>query len=346
MPRCTRKGCGKEFEVGKAEACTFHPGAPVFHEGLKSWSCCKDFNKPVLDFDEFMSISGCTETDSHSIAAPEKPSEPSSTPITNSNVTSTRDSDGKETFSVGGSRQPQAMPQNTTADAPKPAAPAQLVEDEDDAEGFQACCPAGGVSDSSRRETIRRRIESEQKRRDELCDGYVRLKETLPSSIQKSSKFLCSSLPSATSATSRPSMSCLSRPANGVGRFEEIYAQFSKLHEVTPVVYGMAEVVLKPRSTACGAPALCHSSLRRPLDPPLSTLEEPSSSHVESVIFDSCDLTPSAKLWTWTQKSTAKAASREWQQQKNGHSADRMLTPASHVFAVFRASRWTLHEEG
>ncbi|KAJ3517141.1 hypothetical protein NMY22_g14030 [Coprinellus aureogranulatus] len=132
MPRCTRKGCGKEFEVGKVEACTFHPGAPVFHEGLKSWSCCKDFNKPVLDFDEFMSISGCTETDSHSIAAPEKPSEPSSTPITNSNVTSTRDSDGKETFSVGGSRQPQAMPQNTTADAPKPAAPAQLVEDEDD----------------------------------------------------------------------------------------------------------------------------------------------------------------------------------------------------------------------
>lgn len=28
----------------------------VFHEGLKSWSCCQDVNKPVLDFDEFMKI--------------------------------------------------------------------------------------------------------------------------------------------------------------------------------------------------------------------------------------------------------------------------------------------------
>lgn len=28
----------------------------VFHEGLKSWSCCKDVNKPELDFDQFMKI--------------------------------------------------------------------------------------------------------------------------------------------------------------------------------------------------------------------------------------------------------------------------------------------------
>lgn len=28
----------------------------VFHEGLKSWSCCADVHKPVLDFDEFMNI--------------------------------------------------------------------------------------------------------------------------------------------------------------------------------------------------------------------------------------------------------------------------------------------------
>jgi hypothetical protein len=40
-----------------------------------------------------------------------------------------------------------------------------------------------------RRETIRKqRIESEQRRRDELRDGYARLKETLPASNQKSSK--------------------------------------------------------------------------------------------------------------------------------------------------------------
>lgn len=28
----------------------------VFHEGLKSWSCCKEKNKPVMEFDQFMAI--------------------------------------------------------------------------------------------------------------------------------------------------------------------------------------------------------------------------------------------------------------------------------------------------
>ena len=40
-----------------------------------------------------------------------------------------------------------------------------------------------------KRETIRRqRIESEQRRRDELREGYARLKDTLPRTPQKSSK--------------------------------------------------------------------------------------------------------------------------------------------------------------
>lgn len=58
MARCTHKGCGQDYdpENNSPESCTYHPGAPVFHEGLKSWSCCKDVNKPVLDFDEFMGI--------------------------------------------------------------------------------------------------------------------------------------------------------------------------------------------------------------------------------------------------------------------------------------------------
>ena len=45
------------------------------------------------------------------------------------------------------------------------------------------------LSYCSRREEIRRqRIESEQRRRDELRDGYRRLKDALPVSNQKSSK--------------------------------------------------------------------------------------------------------------------------------------------------------------
>lgn len=49
---------------------SFHCGyftLQVFHEGLKSWSCCKETNKPVLEFDEFVkiavSVGGTTELD-------------------------------------------------------------------------------------------------------------------------------------------------------------------------------------------------------------------------------------------------------------------------------------------
>jgi hypothetical protein len=61
-------------------------------------------------------------------------------------------------------------------------------DDEDDAD-FQPVANNSGGSTDMRRETIRRqRIESEQRRRDELRDGYRRLKDALPVSNQKSSK--------------------------------------------------------------------------------------------------------------------------------------------------------------
>ncbi|THV06563.1 hypothetical protein K435DRAFT_743685 [Dendrothele bispora CBS 962.96] len=59
-------------------------------------------------------------------------------------------------------------------------------EDSDDED---APVSSGGVD--VRREAVRRqRIESEQKRRDDLRDGYSRLKSTLPSINQKSSKIV------------------------------------------------------------------------------------------------------------------------------------------------------------
>ncbi|KAF5375237.1 hypothetical protein D9758_000517 [Tetrapyrgos nigripes] len=59
-------------------------------------------------------------------------------------------------------------------------------EDSDDED---APVSSGGVD--QRREAVRRqRIESEQKRRDDLRDGYSRLKSTLPSINQKSSKIV------------------------------------------------------------------------------------------------------------------------------------------------------------
>lgn len=56
--RCTRQGCGKEFDPASntESSCTFHRGGAVFHEGLKSWSCCNTVNKPVTDFDDFIAI--------------------------------------------------------------------------------------------------------------------------------------------------------------------------------------------------------------------------------------------------------------------------------------------------
>jgi len=62
-------------------------------------------------------------------------------------------------------------------------------ESDDEDEEFQPSTTTATASVESRRETIRKqRIESEQRRRDELREGYARLKETLPASNQKSSK--------------------------------------------------------------------------------------------------------------------------------------------------------------
>ncbi|KAH9484143.1 Cysteine and histidine-rich domain-containing protein [Psilocybe cubensis] len=101
MARCTRKGCGVEFKEGEASTCNYHPGTPVFHEGLKSWSCCQDINKPVLDFDEFMTIPPCTEIQGHTSKV-EAPISPAPVPRSTVNVSSETTSDGKEIYQVGG----------------------------------------------------------------------------------------------------------------------------------------------------------------------------------------------------------------------------------------------------
>ncbi|EHB00245.1 Cysteine and histidine-rich domain-containing protein 1 [Heterocephalus glaber] len=37
------RGCGQRFDpkTNSDDACTYHPGVPVFHDALKCWSCCK-----------------------------------------------------------------------------------------------------------------------------------------------------------------------------------------------------------------------------------------------------------------------------------------------------------------
>ncbi|KAJ7090289.1 HSP20-like chaperone [Mycena belliarum] len=122
MSRCTRKGCGREFSEDSLETCTFHPGGPVFHEGLKSWSCCSDVYKPVLEFDEFMKIPGCTQTERHTSEAPQvEAPKPSSTNITATETTS----DGREVYSSA------AQSQRTEPVATAVVRPT-VIEEEDD----------------------------------------------------------------------------------------------------------------------------------------------------------------------------------------------------------------------
>lgn len=58
--RCMNKACRAEwFTLGDNHdaACTFHSGAPVFHDGGKKWSCCE--TSISWTFEEFMAIPGC-----------------------------------------------------------------------------------------------------------------------------------------------------------------------------------------------------------------------------------------------------------------------------------------------
>jgi len=55
---CKNGGCRQTYDGSeKAQTpCTHHPGYPVFHEGLKFWSCCQ---RRTTDFNSFLEQEGC-----------------------------------------------------------------------------------------------------------------------------------------------------------------------------------------------------------------------------------------------------------------------------------------------
>jgi len=57
---CKNGGCNETFvnESSKDLVCNFHPGVPIFHEGLKYWTCC---TKRTSDFQAFLNQVGCKE---------------------------------------------------------------------------------------------------------------------------------------------------------------------------------------------------------------------------------------------------------------------------------------------
>ncbi|GBP47769.1 Cysteine and histidine-rich domain-containing protein [Eumeta japonica] len=56
---CKNGGCNISYQGPQTNdsQCVYHPGCPVFHEGLKFWSCCQ---KRTTDFNVFLSQPGCT----------------------------------------------------------------------------------------------------------------------------------------------------------------------------------------------------------------------------------------------------------------------------------------------
>ncbi|KAJ8410842.1 hypothetical protein AAFF_G00187990 [Aldrovandia affinis] len=56
---CKNGGCTKTFTGpgSNEETCLYHSGGPIFHEGMKYWSCCK---RKTSDFNTFLSQEGCT----------------------------------------------------------------------------------------------------------------------------------------------------------------------------------------------------------------------------------------------------------------------------------------------
>ncbi|KAF5898217.1 cysteine and histidine-rich domain-containing protein 1, partial [Clarias magur] len=57
---CKNGGCTKTFSGtgSNEELCLYHAGFPIFHEGMKYWSCCK---RKTSDFNTFLSQEGCTK---------------------------------------------------------------------------------------------------------------------------------------------------------------------------------------------------------------------------------------------------------------------------------------------
>ncbi|KAJ6638387.1 Cysteine and histidine-rich domain-containing protein morgana [Pseudolycoriella hygida] len=57
---CKNGGCGAVYQSAESDRsiCCYHPGSPIFHEGMKFWSCCQ---KRTTDFAAFLNQKGCSE---------------------------------------------------------------------------------------------------------------------------------------------------------------------------------------------------------------------------------------------------------------------------------------------
>eukprot|EP00735_Rhodelphis_limneticus_P015500 TRINITY_DN9779_c0_g1::TRINITY_DN9779_c0_g1_i1::g.4813::m.4813 TRINITY_DN9779_c0_g1::TRINITY_DN9779_c0_g1_i1::g.4813 ORF type:complete len:247 (+),score=8.60,sp/Q9SE33/RAR1_ARATH/44.58/3e-57,sp/Q9SE33/RAR1_ARATH/41.94/2e-11,CHORD/PF04968.7/1.7e-27,CHORD/PF04968.7/1e-26 TRINITY_DN9779_c0_g1_i1:49-789(+) len=86
--RCMRIGCDAKYneDENHENVCTYHPGPPVFHDGMKEWGCCKQKH---FDFNDFTKIPGCA-VGKHTTEKPTQPKKatppPSAAPILQTNI--------------------------------------------------------------------------------------------------------------------------------------------------------------------------------------------------------------------------------------------------------------------
>jgi len=69
---CKNNGCKESYSPEVASTpCICHPGYPVFHEGMKYWSCCQ---RKTTEFQQFLEQEGC-DTATHKWVADKKGAE-------------------------------------------------------------------------------------------------------------------------------------------------------------------------------------------------------------------------------------------------------------------------------
>ncbi|KAK7497406.1 hypothetical protein BaRGS_00011450 [Batillaria attramentaria] len=56
--QCKNNACKCSYQgpESSSESCRYHPGVPIFHEGMKYWTCCQ---RKTSDFDNFLNQEGC-----------------------------------------------------------------------------------------------------------------------------------------------------------------------------------------------------------------------------------------------------------------------------------------------
>lgn len=148
MPVCTHRGCEQTYDeaTNSDTACSFHPQGPIFHEGLKGWSCC---SKRVTSFDQFLAIPGCSTGRHTDIPREDVPFSSTTEKVEVSSpatAPSKVDKHGTETYGSTPApvvaAVPATIPQSTSTSAPPAPAPEPepVVEEEDD---LSVAVPAG-----------------------------------------------------------------------------------------------------------------------------------------------------------------------------------------------------------